>query len=68
MGECNETGQLGWELFDMTRQRRGHYEEHFVGPGPGNVTSPESEPKGLSLSLWRHLAPVGGGGSGGSGL
>jgi hypothetical protein len=70
MGECIKMGWLGRELFNMARQGMSHYEEHFVGPGPGNLSSPVSEPKRLSLlSLQWHLCLVGGGGGGGgSGL
>jgi hypothetical protein len=56
------------ELLDMTRQGMSHNEECVVGPGPEDLSSPESEPKSLSsLSLQQHLCLVGAGG-GGSGL
>jgi hypothetical protein len=42
MGEHIEMGQLGREMFDMARWRMSHYEEHFEGPGQGNLSSPAS--------------------------
>jgi hypothetical protein len=46
----------------MARWGMSHYEECLVGPGPDDLSSPESEPKSLpSLLLHLCLCPVGGG-------
>jgi hypothetical protein len=47
--ECIKMGRLGSKLLDMARQGMSHCEECFVGPGPEDLSSPESEPKSLSL-------------------